>query len=1081
MDETAGPLRPHNLRTETAKSPLGLDEPTPLLAWELTGNGRSRAQRAYRIRLFPAAAGAEPLADGADAHPAVVWDSGEVTSDQSAGVTYAGPVLAARERYAWAVRVTDEAGRDSGWSEPAEFEMGLPAEADWQADGVQTRWIGAPGEDDLADAVSLDYAGRPHRIQRVWLPGALSSAARTAYFRTRFEVPAGFDAERVRLLADADEARVRVYCNGREVAADGSPIEANTIRSGTNVLAVAVEGNTEGRAGAGSDTSLVGLPGLVVRLDAESGGNHVVVTSDDSWRCSQTAGDGWETDGQDDSRWQLAQAFGLHGVAPHGRSPLSYRPSPCLRKEFRTDAPVRRARLYATALGLYEARLNGERVGDHRFAPGWTDYARRVPYQTYDVTDLVRSGDNVLAGVLADGWYAGNVCWFGPFQYGRHRLFRARLEVEHTDGTRTVVATDESWRAGEGATRYADLQNGEVVDARLEPTGWDLPGFDDSAWQHAVAGSPTHGPLEAEVAPPIRVKEILPAVTVTSPRSGVHLVDFGQNLVGWVRLRVRGQAGTRLLLRHAEVLDHRGELYVEALRDARATDEYVLRGDPDGEVFEPRFTVHGFRYAEIVGLQGDLDPADVQAKVVFADMEQIGTFECSDPRLNQLQHNIVWGQRGNFLSVPTDCPQRDERLGWTGDAQVFASTAAYNYDVRSFLRKWLRDLRDGQQPDGGVPHVAPDVLSPQSFQMGGDGRAAAGAAGWGDAIEIVPWELLRAYGDRRVVAENLAAVGSWLDYLESHSTDLVRPAEGFADWLAPTPTPADLVATAFFAYAARVAAKLAAELDRSDDAARWEKLYEQVRAAFRARYVRGGGRVESGTQTSYVLALHFGLLEPAEEPLAARHLVEEIASRNWHLATGFLGTPYLLPVLSRFGFEDVAFRLLTQDTFPSWLYPVVHGDATTMWERWDSWSDSRGFQDPGMTSFNHYAYGAVGEWIYQTLGGIAPGEPGYRKVVVRPRAGGDVSWARASLRTPYGKVSTRWRQTPEGAFTLEVTLPPNVTGEVWLPTADASGVTEGGEPLAAADGLAAEPSTDGRETLVRVGSGSYTFQVPAMT
>ncbi len=704
MDETAGLLRPHDLRTETAKSPLGLDESTPLLAWELTGNGRSRAQHGYRVRLFLAAAGAEPLADGADTHPALVWDSGEVISGQSSGIPYAGPVLAARERYAWAVRVTDEAGRDSGWSEPAEFEMGLLAESDWQADGVETRWIGAPGEDDLADAVSLDYAGRPrHRIERVWLPGGTSFAgtsasACTAYFRTRFDLPDGSGVERVRVLADASAAAVRVYCNGVEVPADGSPAQPSAVRAGTNVLAVAVAVE-----GAATRTDADAAPGLVVHLNIEAGENSVVVTSDDSWRCSPTAGDGWETADHDDSGWQLAQAYGLHGVAPHGRSSLGYRPSPYLRKEFRTGAPVRRARLYATALGIYEARLNGERVGDHRFAPGWTDYARRVPYQTYDVTDLVRAGDNVLAGVLADGWYAGNVCWFGPFQYGRHRAFRARLEVEHTDGTRTVVATDESWRVGEGATRYADLQNGEVVDARLEPTGWDLPGFDDSAWPHAVAGAPTHGPLEAEVAPPIRVKETLPAVTVTAPRPGVHLVDFGQNLVGWVRLRVRGPEGSKLLLRHAEVLDHRGELYVEALRDARATDEYTLRGDPDGEVFEPRFTVHGFRYAEIVGLPGDLDPADVQALVVFADMEQIGTFECSDPRLNQLQHNIVWGQRGNFLSVPTDCPQRDERLGWTGDAQVFASTAAYNYDVRSFLRKWLRDLRDGQQSDGGVP------------------------------------------------------------------------------------------------------------------------------------------------------------------------------------------------------------------------------------------------------------------------------------------------------------------------------------------------------------------------------------------
>ena len=1073
MDETTEPLRPHDLATERTRDPLGIDEPTPLLAWKLTGSGRERAQSVYQVRVFVPSAGSVPIVPTSAQDSAVVWDSGVVESAQSVDVPYAGPPLAARQRYAWAVRVADEAGRDSGWSEPAEFEVGLLGESDWQAER-SAAWIGSPREQDLEDVVSLDYAGRAHQIERIWVSTSAGSAgtsttSSTAYFRTRFEVPTEHAVVRARLVADAGAAQVRAFVNARQVPVDGTDIGVTgAVQPGVNVLAVEVEG----------DPDATEPPGLALRLDVETAdGPTVVVTSDDRWRCRPSREDGWAAPGHDDARWSLAQAFGLHGNAPHGRSPRSYRPSPYLRKAFTSPSRVLRARLYATALGVYEPRLNGARVGTDRFAPGWTDYAQRLPYQTYDVTDLVTAGANVLGAVLADGWYAGNVCWFGPFHYGRRRLFRARLEIEHVDGSRTLVTTDDSWRAGEGATRYADLQNGEVVDARLEPTGWDRADFDDHAWPQAVVDTPEHGPLEAQVAPAIRVKETLAAVEVSHPRPGVHLVDFGQNLVGWIRLRVRGDAGTRLLVRHAEVLDHQGGLYVDALREARATDEYILAGDPDGEIFEPRFTVHGFRFCEVLGYPGELDAADVTAQVVYADMEQIGTLETSDPRLNQLQHNIVWGQRGNFLSVPTDCPQRDERLGWTGDAQVFASTAAYNYDVRSFLRKWLRDLRDGQLSDGGVPHVAPDVLTPQSFAMGGDGRAAVGAAGWGDAIAIVPWEVLRAYGDRRIAAESLGAVNSWLRYLETNSTDLVRPAEGFADWLAPTPTPKDLVATAFFAYAAQVATALANELDRADDAARWEKLYARVRTAFRERYVRGGGRVVSGTQTSYVLALHFGLLDPEEEPLAARRLVEEIASRNWHLATGFLGTPYLLPVLSRFGYEEVAFRLLTQDTFPSWLYPVVHGDATTMWERWDSWSDSRGFQDPGMTSFNHYAYGAVGEWMYQTLGGIAPGSPGYRHVVVRPRVGGALTWARASLETAYGQVATHWR-VADGVFALDVTVPVNVTAEVWLPATDVASLTEGGRAVGDVDGVTVARS-EGNEVVVRIGSGTYAFVTPA--
>ncbi len=1052
------------------QAPLGIDERTPLLAWKLAGSGRGRAQKGFQVRVIGVLAdngtNSESPRDPRNTDLSAVWDSGFVESAQTSDIAYSGSPLSARTRYAWCVRVTDESGRESAWSEPAEFETGLFGEGDWLR-APRAEWIGSPAEPTADEILSLDAADRTQHVQRIWLPSSPDDTRRTAsgtraVFRVAVDVPEGDPVARARLVADAGSASVTACLNAAAAPVDGSgDLDLALVRPGRNVLAVAVH------LPPGADE----VPGLAARLDlALASGEAVRVVSDGAWRCRAGAEGGWQAPDHDDSDWPLAETYGLHGTAPHGRSVHSHRPSPYLRTTFSITAPVRRARLYATALGVYEARLNGQPIGDHRLAPGWTDYELRVPYQTYDVTSLVTDGANVLGAVLADGWYAGNLCWFGPFQYGDQRRFRARLEIEHADGSQTVVVTDDSWRAGTGATRFADLQDGEVVDARAEPHGWDRTGFDDSAWAQVKVDSPRHGPLEAQVAPPIRVLDALRPRSVEQVRPGTHLLDFGQNLVGWVRLRVRGDAGTRVLFRHAEVLDHQRELYVDALRTARATDEYILRGDPDGEVFEPRFTVHGFRFVEIVGHPGDLAADDVEALVAYADMPQIGDLKCSDPRLNQLQHNIVWGQRGNFLTVPTDCPQRDERLGWTGDAQVFASTAAYNYDVRSFFRKWMRDLRDGQQPDGGVPHVAPDVLTRHTFLFGGDGRAAAGAAGWGDAIAFVPWEILRAYDDRRLAAESLEAVNSWLRYLEEHSSDHIRPNEGFADWLAPTQTPKDLVGTAFFAYAAKVAAGLASELGRRDDAERFEKLYSTVRSAFRSRYVRGGGTLVSGTQTSYVLALHFGLLEPEEEPLAAGRLVQEIASRNWHLATGFLGTPYLLPVLSRFGHEDVAFRLLTQDTFPSWLYPVVHGDATTMWERWDSWSDSRGFQDPGMTSFNHYAYGAVGEWMYHHLGGIAPGAPGYRHVVVRPRVGGGLTWATARLSTVHGEVSTGWR-LEGGTFALDVTLPPNVTAEVWLPAGSAA--TEGGQPV----GDVAEVERVRGETVVRIGSGSYAFQV----
>lgn len=1038
----SAPLRPVDLRTEQQPAPLGLDEPQPLLSWKLTGTGRGRFQTAYRIRVV--LDGADP---GAESGPAV-WDSGDVESAETTGVTYAGTALRPRTRYRWAVRVRDEEGRDSGWSEVAEFETGMLGESDWGA-----RWIGSAHDTELAETPSLDLLGPLRSVERTWLPSADDRpAGDRAHLRTSFRLDDVGAARGVRLIvAGAD--RVRAWLNGTRLPTE-DVVDPGVLVDGPNVLAL--------------EAAVSGAPaGLVARLDitGDKGPIHTVV-ADGTWKASADPEAGWEQPDFDDGAWALAQAYGAHGTPPAGREPRSYRPSPYLRKEFVVDAPVRRARLYATALGLYEVRINGQRVGDHQLTPGWTDYGARVPYQTYDVTELLADGPNAIGAVLADGWYAGNIGWFGTGHYGEQRLFLARLEIEAADGTVTVIGTDGSWRTSAGKTLYADLQNGEVVDARREPAGWDRPGFDASGWEAVVEASPSHGHLEAQVAPPIRVAHELAPVSIGRTPSGAQLIDFGQNLVGWVRLRLRGAAGTHVVMRFAEVLDHRGELYTEALRGARATDEYFLAGTGD-ETFEPRFTVHGFRYAAVYGYPGEITADDIRALVVYADMERTGSFSCSDARLNKLAENIVWGQRGNFLTVPTDCPQRDERLGWTGDAQVFASTAAFNYDVRTFFRKWLRDLRDGQCDDGAIPHVAPDIIS------AADKRPAAGAAGWGDAIVIVPHELFVAYGDRRALVENYRAVAEWLAYLERNSTDYIRPDAGFADWLALAPTPRDLVQTAFFAYAAKLAELLAARLGRAEDETHWRQLYVDVRSAYRKAFVRGGGRVVSGSQTAYVLSLQFGLLEPDEEPLAAARLVDEIASRNWHLSTGFLGTPYLLPVLERFGYTDVAYRLLLQDSYPSWLYPVVYGDATTVWERWDSWSDSRGFQDPGMTSFNHYAYGAVGQWMYHAIGGIAPAAPGYERVLVRPRVHGTITSAGCSLETVRGKVATAWRLS-DGTFDLDLEVPANARAEVWLPVADPSAVTESGTALEAAEVESSEV-VDG-SVVVHVGSGTYSFR-----
>ncbi|MFC6016145.1 family 78 glycoside hydrolase catalytic domain [Plantactinospora solaniradicis] len=1058
-----------SLSVERAVDPIGIDEPRPLLGWQLPATARGRAQTAYQI----------VVTDDADA---VVWDSGTVASADSVDVPYGGPTPRPRTRYHWRVRIIDERVEPSAWSEPATWESGLMRPGEWTAG-----WISSAAEAAAPVRIDLDTRAPFENIGRIWAAGTPTPTE--VLFRTEFTVPPGRAVTGARLTTGG-AAEITAWLNGVPVH-DADPRPA--VRVGRNVLALrAVAGALPGGLVARLTVSLADLPPVLVVADDrwwaaaapiqtrqagpdERAGSGEWAGPDEQVGPDEQAGSGeaapdWARPDHDDSGWAKAVALGPHGNPPWGREPATHRTSPYLRRAFEVAAPVRRARLYATAAGLYELTINGTPVGDHRLAPGWTDYQRRVPYQSYDVTALLRPGRNALAATLADGWYAGQVGFLGAGHYGDVRALRAELHLDLDDGTHTVLGTDGRWRTGEGGLRYADLQNGEVYDARREPAGWREPDFDDTGWPAAVPVPGPAGEPQAQIAEPIRALHELPARTVTELRPGTVIADFGQNVAGWVRLRLRGPAGQRVMLRHAEVRGPDGELYLTALRTARATDEYVLRGDPDGEEYEPRFTVHGFRYCEVSGLSGPLDGTDVTAVVAYADMPATGRFACSSEPLNRLQANIVWSQRGNFLTVPTDCPQRDERLGWTGDAQVFAATAAFNYDVRSFLRKWLQDVRDAQRPDGAIAHVAPDVMT--GAQVDNPTRWA-GSGGWGDAVAIVPERLLTAYADRRAVTESLDAMDGWLRYLDRRGGG-DQPDGGYADWLAVTPTPKELVNAAYFAYTARLAARLA-ESVADPRAGDWHALADRLRAEFQARYVGGGGRVSSGTQTAYVLALHADLLPAADRPAAVDRLVAEVAARHDHLTTGFLGTPWLLDALTDGGRVDVAYRLLTQQGYPSWLYPVVHGDATTIWERWDSWSDSRGFQNPHMTSFNHYAYGAVGDWLYRTVAGLAPTAPGYRTIRIRPRPGGGLASAEAELATVQGRAAVAWRDEA-GTFVLDVTVPPNTTAEVWVPDADPADVTEGGTPASDADGVRASHRADDGSAVFTVGSGTYRFR-----
>lgn len=747
-------------------------------------------------------------------------------------------------------------------------------------------------------------------------------------------------------------------------------------------------------------------------------------------------------------------------------------PSPLLRRSFRPNGAIRSARVYVTSLGLYELYLNGQRVGDQLFTPGWTSYRRRLQYQTYDVTNLLRPGANALGAILGDGWYRGYLGFWGQRNiYGQRRALLVQLEIRYQDGRTDRIVSDGSWKTAPGPIVVSDIYRGETYDARLERSGWATAAFDDHDWAPVAIIDPPPGSLVAAMSPPVRrVRELRPVAIRHAP-SGETVFDLGQNFTGWTRLSVRAAPGTTITLRYAEVLDGAGNLYTANLRAANQTDRYTTSGR-GVERYEPHFTFHGFRYVAVTGLPSPADTGTITGIAVSSDLAQAGTFETSDSLLNQLQRNIVWGERSNFLDVPTDCPQRDERLGWTGDAQVFSRTAAYNMDVAGFFAKWLADLAADQDTSGIVPWVIPNFAL-DSVHLGG-------TAGWSDAAVIIPWTMYQAYGDRGLLERQYTSMRAWVDYMRRRAGPglIWRPGWQFGDWLAlhsddpsypGATTSTDFIATAYLAHSADLVARAAAALGRSDDATEYGALFREVRAAFDREFVSGAGRVGENTQTAYALAIAFDLLPDSIIPAAADRLAQDVRSRGAHLTTGFLGTPVLLHALSGTGHADAAFALLMQRSYPSWLYPITRG-ATTMWERWDGIRPDSSFEDPGMNSFNHYAFGAVGDWMYRNIGGIDldPAVPGYKRARIAPRVGGGLTSARASLETPYGSLATAWRIDGQ-QFLLDVTVPVNTTAEVTLPNTRVDRVQESGRQV--------EGQQRGTDVIVVIGSGQYHFSV----
>ena len=912
--DMAWTMVPTHLRCEYLVDPIAVDVRRPRLSWEIRTTEPERRgvmQTAYEIRVM--------RADGKGARGETVWDSGKIASEETCQIEYGGPVLAPMECVRWQVRVWDNLGGDSGWSETAMWAAGLPTAADWGG----ARWIGDP-------------------------------------------TPAPKD----------------------------------------------------------------------------------------------------------------------------GLDPL---PAPALRKEFSCDdgKKVARAMVYVSALGLYELRLNGERVGDHALAPEWTDYTKRVQYQSYDVTGTVRPGPNCIGAILGDGWYAGKIGLTGivpkgPVRgiYGRQPRLLLRLEVLYEDGSRETIVSDGSWRSTlAGPIRTGDLLDGETYDARREIAGWDRPGMreaEGARWAPAAMVDASGVRIVAQPNEPVRVNREVHPIGVSEPKPGVYVFDMGQNMVGWCRVRLSGKAGMTATLRHAEMLNPDGAIYTRNLRGAAQTDRYTFAAD--GEItYEPRFTYHGFRYVEVTGLASKPGLDAIVGCVANSSVPEVGEFACSEPMLNRLWQNILWTQRGNLMGVPTDCPQRDERCGWMGDILAFAPTACFNMDMAGFLTKWVPDTRDAQAKDGRFADFSPHPYDPNV--------RFSGVPAWGDAGVFVPWEAYQMYGDRLILAEQLEAAERWVEHVHAKNPDLLWKHDrgnDYGDWLnADTlkltgwpahgaEIPKEVFATMFFYRSTRIVSEMAGVLGKAEEQKKYAELAERIREAFVRAYVSDDGTIHGDTQAGYALALQFGLVPEPLRGAAVARMVDRFKPYDGQISTGFHSTLPLMDQLSAGGHNDDAYRLLLNRRMPSWGYEVDHG-ATTIWERWDGWVEGRGFQDPGMNSFAHYAIGAVGEWMYSTMLGIRPTKPGFSEVEIHPTPGPGVSWARGSYRSIRGVISCEWRQAEDGLH-VRVGIPPNVRARVVLPASDSAKIEVDGRPLSSL-GDAMTPDKGAGKVECRVGSGMYEFLV----
>ena len=1067
-------LVPGSLRCEYLVDPLGIGVAQPRLSWIVQSEERGEVQTAYRILV---ASDPKLLSAGRGD----LWDTGKVPSSRSMQVVYEGRPLSSQMRCYWKLRVWDKEDKPSPWSKPGSWTMGLLQPGQWQA-----KWIGLDSSRKReAVAPKPELTG----ASWIWSPGAdakKSAPIGVRYFRKEFTVPEGREPASALCVVAADNS-FKMFLNGRRIHNGNNFKEATAVnvkehlQKGKNVLAI--EATNEGAV-----PNPAGVL-AVLRLqfaDASS----MTIASDDTWRTADSASPDWMNVDFNAEAWKTVQVVGAYGINPWGKinvtsGELFLPPVQFLRKPFVLEKPVKRATVYASALGNYELYVNGRQVGDAYFTPGWTDYNTRVYYNAFDVTDYLKKGFNTIGGMLADGWYSGHIGWMHiRDHYGPNPRFAAQLHIEFADGTSKIIASDGTWKASTGPILEGDFLMGETYDARQEIPGWSTADFDDGRWQPVDVAETTKAKVEAYPGVLVRKYQEIRPVKVTKSTEDAYVYDMGTNFAGFVRLKVRhAEPGRKIVLRFAERLNPDGTIYTTNLRGARVIDTYICKGGK--EVWQPRFTFHGFQYVEVTGYPGRPGLDTITGIELTSDTPVVGDFSCSDSMANTLYHNIRQTQRANFIDIPTDCPQRDERLGWMGDAQIYIRTATYNTDVAAFFTKWLVDVEDAQLPNGGFSDV-----SPRRVAMGG------GTAAWGDAGVICPWTIYKVYGDTRILAEHYGAMQKWIEYCKGTCKGLLRPAEGYGDWLSiKADTPKDVLATAYFARSTKLVAEIAEVLGKKEDAQKYQQLFEEIRKAFNDAYVSADGRIKGDTQTVYVLALAFDLLPESsmgvppmnqdhgqdaratKREQAVKYLVDNIRDRNWRLSTGFVGTKDLMGTLTRFGQTDVAYQLFHNDAFPSWGFSIKHG-ATSIWERWDGWTPENGFQDPGMNSFAHYSFGAVGEWMCKTIGGIDSDGPSYDRIVIHPQVGGRVTWAKATYDSIHGRIATAWRIMPEprpnGEFRLYVTIPMNTTATVYIPAKDASSILEGRRPATQAKAVKFVGMQDGN-ALFEVGGGTYHF------